>query len=117
MKTSEVIDNITDNEEWYASRSCGLYDLLSDFEEAIEEGYIENVSAYIKRGSERLSVYCEDGVVYVTRKNGHLVIETKLYETVTTHSRPRTASPYDRRRAAVYATGNRWAIENFNATH
>lgn len=26
-------------------------------------------------------------------------------------------SPYERRRAAVYATGNRWAIENFNATH
>lgn len=27
------------------------------------------------------------------------------------------ASPYERTRAAVYATGNRWAIENFNATH
>ena len=26
-------------------------------------------------------------------------------------------SPYDRARSAVYATGNRWAIENFNATH
>lgn len=26
-------------------------------------------------------------------------------------------SPYERTRAAVYATGNRWAIENFNATH
>ena len=27
------------------------------------------------------------------------------------------ASPYERTRNAVYATGNRWAIENFNATH
>ena len=27
------------------------------------------------------------------------------------------SSPYDRTRAMVYATGNRWAIENFNATH
>lgn len=26
-------------------------------------------------------------------------------------------SPYERTRAQVYATGNRWAIENFNATH
>lgn len=26
-------------------------------------------------------------------------------------------SLYERRRDAVYATGNRWAIENFNATH
>lgn len=27
------------------------------------------------------------------------------------------SSPYERTRAAVYRTGNRWAIENFNATH
>ena len=26
-------------------------------------------------------------------------------------------SPYERTRAQVYATGNRWAIENFKATH
>lgn len=30
---------------------------------------------------------------------------------------PPLPRPYDRTRAAVYATGNRWAIENFNATH
>lgn len=26
-------------------------------------------------------------------------------------------SPYERTRNMVYATGNKWAIENFNATH
>ena len=26
-------------------------------------------------------------------------------------------SPYERTKAQVYATGNRWAIDNFNATH
>jgi len=26
-------------------------------------------------------------------------------------------TPYERTQAAVYATGNKWAIENFNATH
>ena len=26
-------------------------------------------------------------------------------------------SPYERTRRKVYATGNKWAIENFNATH
>lgn len=26
-------------------------------------------------------------------------------------------SPYERTKRAVYATGNKWAIENFNATH
>ena len=29
----------------------------------------------------------------------------------------RRQTPYERTRAAVYATGNRWAIENFHATH
>lgn len=31
------------------------------------------------------------------------------------HTRPMTS--YERCRNAVYATGNRWAIENFHATH
>lgn len=26
-------------------------------------------------------------------------------------------SPYERTKAQVYATGNKWAIENFHATH
>ena len=26
-------------------------------------------------------------------------------------------TPYERTRAQVYATGNKWAIENFHATH
>ena len=30
---------------------------------------------------------------------------------------PPPPRPYERTRAAVYATGNRWAIENFHATH
>lgn len=32
-------------------------------------------------------------------------------------SKKRKPSPYERTRAAVEATGNKWAIENFNATH
>lgn len=30
---------------------------------------------------------------------------------------PTRSTPFERTRAAVYATGNRWAIENFNNTH
>ena len=30
---------------------------------------------------------------------------------------PHRMSPYERTRALVYSTGNKWAIENFNATH
>lgn len=29
----------------------------------------------------------------------------------------RRLDPYERTRASVYATGNKWAIENFEATH
>lgn len=29
----------------------------------------------------------------------------------------RPLSPYERTKRQVYATGNKWAIENFNATH
>ena len=32
------------------------------------------------------------------------------------YSAPRMSS-YERTKAAVYATGNKWAIENFHATH
>lgn len=34
-----------------------------------------------------------------------------------TRSKPRRQSMYDREKARVYATGNKWAIENFHATH
>lgn len=27
------------------------------------------------------------------------------------------STPFERQEAAVYATGNKWAIENWNATH
>lgn len=30
---------------------------------------------------------------------------------------PRSITPYERTKAQVYATGNKWAIENFHATH
>jgi len=29
----------------------------------------------------------------------------------------RRQTPYERTKAQVYATGNKWAIENFHATH
>ncbi len=29
----------------------------------------------------------------------------------------RPVSTYERTKAQVYATGNKWAVENFNATH
>lgn len=34
-----------------------------------------------------------------------------------TSQRVRPLSAYERTKAQVYATGNKWAIENFHATH
>ena len=43
----------------------------------------------------------------------HDILIAEQREAVT----PPPPRPYERTRAAVYATGNKWAIENFNATH
>ena len=32
-------------------------------------------------------------------------------------NRQRRETPYERTKRQVYATGNKWAIENFHATH
>ena len=45
----------------------------------------------------------------VTEEPKKPVIKVKVKKTV--------GSPYERAKAAVYATGNKWAIENFHATH
>ena len=44
-------------------------------------------------------------------------IEEEKREKETKKTQTARLSPYERTRNAVYATGNRWAIENFNATH
>ena len=59
------------------------------------------------RGADReIPAYlCED--FEAAKKDGESWVEKRF---------PRM-TPYERTRAAVYATGNRWAIENFHATH
>ena len=44
-------------------------------------------------------------------------IEEERREKETKKAQTTRLSSYERTRNAVYATGNRWAIENFNATH
>lgn len=69
-----------------------------------QECYVRNV-AECKR-IYGLGVDCEYQIISV---------EGEEEQEHATHSRP--LSPYERTRNAVYATGNKWAIENFNATH
>ena len=119
MKVEEMVSGIRECEEKYASRMMGLLDLVGDIEDALFEGYIEDVSVRYVRDSEKVRIRCEDGIVWVNRQDGNLnirVIEDPKPEDVRPTTR-RGLSHYERTRAMVYATGNKWAIENFNATH
>ncbi len=124
MKTNELIDSIrqaeTDTDNWYASRSrlTGLYDLYSDLKDALEAGCLEGISVVEPKGN-KLRIRCEDGIVWVYGGNelAYNVIPDRVYTDAPIRRTSRCASPYERTRAMVYATGNKWAIENFNATH
>lgn len=73
----------------------------------------------------KLTVYDdEDSITYESNNVDEIIkqIESvrceeteQKVEVKQNHTKPLT--PYERCRNAVYATGNRWAIENFNATH
>lgn len=56
------------------------------------------------------NVYMGKGV-YVCENCGHTMTD---YDERGSVRRP---SLYERTKAQVYATGNKWAIENFHATH
>jgi hypothetical protein len=79
-------------------------DAMSNWEWREQSCYVRNV-AECKR-IYGLGTDCEYQIISV---EGEEEYERR------THSRP--LSPYERTRNAVYATGNKWAIENFNATH
>lgn len=122
MKAQEIIDSIKSSEEstgnWYANRTVGLMDLWGDLNDAIEEGYIEGVS--VKRPNDgRLIIKCKDGTVFVRKGAGKLTYNKVIRPKITDIpvATARTPTHYERTRAMVYATGNKWAIENFNATH
>ena len=74
----------------------------------------------------KLTIYeNEDAVTYqsdsadeiIKQLEGIKEAEKKEKEAKASKPRTRPLSPYERTRASVYATGNKWAIENFNATH
>lgn len=119
MKMQEFITQVKMCEEeggnWYAKREVGLYDLYSDYSEAIENEYVENISMDRPSGNT-IRVYCEDGYVVITKEEERLFYQMHAKrKRQTSYHRP--ASHYERTKAMVYATGNKWAIENFEATH
>jgi hypothetical protein len=72
----------------------------------------------------KLTIYDGENSVTYESNNANEIIKQiesiRLNETEEEKPKPhrtRPLNPYERTKAAVYATGNRWAIENFNATH
>ena len=78
----------------------------------------------------KLIVYDEDGSISYESDSADKIIkqleslkadepkhEAGEQEVETVKSCTRPLTPYERCRNAVYATGNKWAIENWNATH
>ena len=117
MKMAEFIEQVkraeAETDNFYASRS-DLMHMYFDIADAIEEGYLEGVTVERPEGNQ-MTVHCEDGKVIVSK------YRELYFDTVSNKPRNasyiRTASHYERTRAMVYATGNKWAIENFNAVH
>lgn len=73
----------------------------------------------------KLTIYDSESTITYETNNANEII--KQLESIQSSETPqeektkphhtRTLTPYERCKNAVYATGNRWAIENFNATH
>lgn len=122
MKAKELIRQIRqaekDTDNFYANRS-GLWDLYFDLTENIEEGYIEGIKRIWRPKNDCLDILCEDGLLSITKGDGTLTydMQESRKRSCGSYIRPTRMSPYERTRAMVYASGNKWAIENFNATH
>ncbi len=65
-------------------------------------------------GVDRGTAYEGDEMI---EKTGEKKTKEQTSDKQRTTKRQRPMTPYERTRAAVYATGNKWAIENFEATH
>lgn len=58
----------------------------------------------------------EKAVELFTEMNKDIQVEIKL-KVNEIQDKPKRPDPYTRNKMAVYSTGNKWAIENWNATH
>jgi hypothetical protein len=121
MKTQELISQIKqsekDTDNFYASH---FNDLVWDIKDGMEEGYIEGIKSVTNTKPNKVRVECEDGVVWIHKTESGLEyhdLNDEMARICSNKSTRRTTSPYERTRAMVYATGNKWAIENFNAVH
>jgi len=74
-----------------------------------------NLNSQIKANESDISIL---GGIELAEKKQNQSEDKKFNAENTVKNMERTnRNPYERTKVAVYATGNRWAIENFEATH
>lgn len=98
-----------------------VFDIRADLLEAIEEGYVDlgkdAISEFdFQTNSFKVTFDDKIATVRFCKVTGKLECLLNDRYTRIGYTHPR-ASVYERTRAMVYATGNKWAIENFEATH
>lgn len=89
----------------YEKDGSRKYYHIDEDEKIVNEGY------YYLRGT------CYENMTEKAHEEMNRAISDGEYQLNNIGDSPRPLSPYERNRNAVYATGNRWAIENWNATH
>jgi len=87
-------------------RDCMNYSVCDD-----EDKDCSICDAYEKGGEYMSDYIIVPGRGKVSTKN------SDSFFSMISNTPKRRETPYERTKAQVYATGNKWAIENFHATH
>ena len=76
-----------------------------------------STNAELRRDIRELERLSAERKAELNARKARAAEEAERYPDSRSIERRQRMSPYDRTKAAVYATGNKWAIENFEATH
>ena len=118
MRTNEAYNLLKDTEEYmrpeWSMERCA-FAAYDDIFECVIEGYVDGLTEdEVTYSDGKMTIKCEDGRVEYDGKTIHTVAN---YKRESRGFYGYGMNPYARTRAAVYAGGNKWQIENFNATH
>ena len=103
---SDIIDSGEEDFITAHKRSNNIKRLTAEKRDAvIREFYEQEITVCEKCGSENIDYHIGGGCYCHNCKSEQKSKDIYI------------SSPYERTRASVYASGNKWAIENFNATH
>ena len=115
------LDSITKGNEEYDEIMKEIRDFVKDNNVTLDE--FNQVASYFKYMFPNI-VYPgiedslpEESIEEVPQEPVDNLEEEPILEKPIEEPKPFRGAPYDRAKAITYATGNKWAIENWNATH